>query len=207
MVCGSRRTAAETVCTSPADQVPETSGREVGVVTLPYSRMAETRDDFSAGCRLGNADRPEGKYAASHLQLPDPVAGPQNYQWTLTEVSRITHSPFGDAASPLPAPKQFAIAAESHLLSGTVDDRQITGMIFDENQSLFQTVLSSESARRLLTGSFIGNESRLADLSYQKEEHTISAPASGNCERSSPALSGSYRYLELYICPSDQNLR
>ena len=114
-------------------------------------------------------------FCSGCVQPPDTMAGPQHYQWTLTEVFRITHSPSGDAASPLPAPKQFAIAAESHLLSGTVDDRQITGMIFDENQSLFQTDLSSESARRLLTGSFIGNESRIVDLSYQKEDHTISA--------------------------------
>ena len=114
-------------------------------------------------------------FGAGCVQPPDTAAGPQNYQWTLTEVSRITHSPSGDAASLLPAPEQFAIAAESHLFSGTVDDRQIAGMIFDDNQSLFQTDLSSENTRRLLTGSFIGNESRIVDISYQKKDHTISA--------------------------------
>lgn len=115
-------------------------------------------------------------FGAGCVTQPDKLPDSPAYLWNLSEISRISLPQ--DDSSPtavLKSPLVIEVLETSRLLAGKAGDRQVAGMVFDKNGSLFQMDLSSDSSRRVLMGFFAGNESTVIDLSYHIADHNISA--------------------------------
>ncbi|MCZ0859822.1 hypothetical protein O0S10_01105 [Methanocorpusculum sp. MG] len=133
-------------------------------------------------------------FSAGCVMPPDDASDSPVYLWNLGVVSSIT-IPSGESVSLSPSSLVIEVAEESRLLSGTVSGRQAAGMVFDKDQTLFEMDLSSTGSRRLLMGSFSGNESCVIDLSYEKGSRAISAVhlvTPGSVEKTCPLLTGTW---------------
>lgn len=115
-------------------------------------------------------------FGAGCVTQPDELPDSSAYLWNLSEISCIS-LPQDDSpsAAVLKSSLVIDVLETSRLLAGKAGGRQAVGMVFDKNGSLFQMDLSSDSSRRVLMGSFAGNESTVIDLSYHVADHYISA--------------------------------